>query len=63
MRGDDAYYRGKRGPLWRKKSPTIEEKETYYGGKRDIRQPVRVDDAYCRGKRDILWRKKRHTTP
>jgi hypothetical protein len=44
---DDAYCRGKRDPLWRKKRPTIEEKETYDN-------LIWVDDAYCRGKRDHL---------
>jgi hypothetical protein len=26
----------KRDPLWRQKRPTMEAKETYYGGKRDL---------------------------
>jgi hypothetical protein len=39
-----------------KKRPTIEAKETYYGGKRDLleRQKTMVLQLYYRGKRDLL---------
>jgi len=39
--------------------PTIEAKETYYRGKRDLlkrqkRPTIEAKETYCRGKRDLL---------
>jgi hypothetical protein len=49
-----------------KKRPTVEAKETYCGGKRDLlwrqkRPTVEAKETYCGGKRDLLWRQKRPT--
>jgi hypothetical protein len=43
----------------RQKRPTIEAKETYYGGKRDLlwmqnRPTIESKETYYRGKRDLL---------
>jgi hypothetical protein len=48
----------------RQKRPTIEAKETYHRGKRDLlqrqkRPTIEAKEIYYRGKRDILQRQKR----
>ena len=46
----------------RQKRPTMEAKETYYGGKRDLLWPtMAAKETYYGGKRDLLWRQKRPT--
>jgi len=52
--------------LKRQKRPTIEAKETYYRGKRDLlqrqkRPTTEAKETYYRGKRDLLQRQKRPT--
>ena len=54
----DLLYRQKR-PAIQKKRPTIEAKETYYRGKRDLlqrqkRPTIEAKETYYRGKRDLL---------